>query len=256
MNRLLPTLLLLVVLPPSVGQQKDKPKDQPPKLLYALQLGADAGKTTKLTLRGLRLDTATEVRLGEPKSSGKVIGKGRKAAMPNAQMNVEAVGDTELDVEVSLPAEVPGGVVPIMVIGPGGESTPLRVLVNDDSPRVAEKEPNDGFKQSMAIVVPSVVEASIKQSQDVDVFQFEGKTGEKLRIEVVAARAGSPVAPILTLYDSAGRTLATGEVPTGERDPTIRFTVSANGAYLISVIDAHDQGGPMFVYRLAVRRDK
>ena len=97
----LPLLMTaLLVLTPALGQNKDKSRDAPPKPLYALKLAADPGKTTKLTLRGLRLDTATEVRVGEPKSSGKVVGKGRKAGLPNPQMNVEVVGDTELDVAV------------------------------------------------------------------------------------------------------------------------------------------------------------
>src|SRR5436305_12101577 len=103
-------IALLGVAPRAAGQSKDKPKEGPPKALYALQLAADPGKTTKLNVRGLRLDTATEVRLGDPKSSGRVVGKGRKTPIP-MQMSAELVGDTEIDIEVTLPAEVPGGIV-------------------------------------------------------------------------------------------------------------------------------------------------
>ena len=99
MKYLIPFLLLLptLVLPRSAGQSKDKPKENPPTALYALSLAADPGKSTKLTVRGVGLDTATEVRLGEPKSSGKVLGKGRKIAVPN-QMLPQIVGDSEIDV--------------------------------------------------------------------------------------------------------------------------------------------------------------
>src|SRR4029078_8220566 len=101
-------LFVLAISNPHVlVRRKDKPKDPPPKPLYALQLAADAGKTTKLTVRGLRLDTATDVRVGDPKSSGKVVGKGRKSPI-STQMNAELVGDTEIDVDLTLPAEVPG----------------------------------------------------------------------------------------------------------------------------------------------------
>jgi len=237
-----------------LAQQKDKPKESPPQPLYALQLAADPGKTTKLTLRGLNLDSATEVRLGEPKSSGKVIGKGKKIAVPN-QMNAQVVGDSEIEVEVTLAVEVPGGEVPLTLIGPGGEGKSMTLLVNDDTPRVAEKEPNDGFKQAMPVQAPQIVEATFKQNQDVDVFRLEGKAGEKYRIEVLAGRFGSPADAMLTIYDEAGRTIATGEVPVGGRDPIVRFTLPKNGAYFISVIEGFDQGGANFVYRLAVRRD-
>jgi hypothetical protein len=249
----LASVILLFVLP-AVSQDKGKSKDGPPKPLYALKLAADPGKTTKLTLRGLRLDTATDVRVGEPKSSGKVVGKGRKAGLPNQQMSVEVVGDTEIDVEITLPAEVPGGIVPLTVIGPAGESVPMTLIVNDDTPRVAEKEPNDGFKQAMSVTVGQIVEGSIKQNQDVDVYRLDVKAGDRLRIEVQARRAGSPVAPMLTLYDSAYRTVTTGETVDG--DPVLRWTATKDGTYFLSVLEGNDQGGSMFAYRLVVRTEK
>jgi hypothetical protein len=245
---------LFAVAAPADGQSKDKPKGQTPVALYALQLAADPGKATKLTVRGLRLDTATEVRIGEPKSSGKVIGKGRKTAISN-QLNPEVVGDTEIEIEVTLPKEVPGGAVPVSLVGPGGEGKPFRLLVNDDTPRVKEKEPNDGFKQAMPIAAPVVVEASFNQLQDVDVYRLDGKAGEKYRIEVQARRYGSPAESLLSLYDSAGHVVATGDPAGEDRDPIIRVRLPKDGPYYVSVIEGFDQGGPMFVYRLAVRRD-
>ena len=237
------------------SQPKEKPKEPPPNALYALQLAADAGKTTKLTLRGVGLESATDVRLGEPKSAGKVLGKGRKVAVPN-QMPPQIVGDSETDVEVTLPADVPGGQIPLSLVGPGGEGKPMTLLVNDDTPRGKEKEPNDGFKEAMPISIPCVIEASFKQAQDVDVFRIEGKAGDKLRIEVQAARYGSPADVLLTLYDSAGRTIAVGEVPAGRRDQFLNAALLKDGIYFISAIEGFDQGGAMFVYRLAVRKEK
>lgn len=244
----------LVVLSPSAGQPKDKPKDPPPQPLYALQLAADPGKATKLTLRGLNLDAATLVRLGEPKSSGKVLGKGRKTPISN-QMNPQLVGDTEIDVEVTLPADVPGGSVPLTLVGPGGEGKPINLLVNDDTPRVPEKEPNDGFKEAMPLTAPVVVEAAFQKPQDADVYRLEGKAGEKYRIEVQAGRFGSPADALLTLFDADGRTVATGEPAADGKDQLLRVTLPRDGAYFVSVLEGFDQGGPMFVYRLAVRRE-
>ena len=95
--------LLVAVIHRAPAQPKEKPKDPPPRALYALQLGADLGKSTKLTIRGVGVDTATEIRLGEPKSSGKVVGKGRKVAVPN-QMSPQVVGDSEIDATLRLNA--------------------------------------------------------------------------------------------------------------------------------------------------------
>lgn len=247
-------LVALVVLPLAFGQSKTPPQEPPPKALYALQLAADAGKTTRLTIRGLRLDTATEVRVGEPKSSAKVIGKGRKTPVSN-QMNSEVVGDTELDVEVTLPLEVPGGAVPVSAVGPGGEGPPFQLLVNDDTPRVDEKEPNEGFKQAMSVTAPTVIRGVFKQPQDVDVYRLDGKAGDTFRIEVQARRFGSPADPMLTVYDAAGRVVATGDSSAARPDPAVRFTVAKAGAYFISAIEGYDLGGPMFAYRLTIRRE-
>ena len=49
-------LLLLAPLPAAVAQKKDKPKDGP-KVFLAQPFGVAPGKTTKLTLRGLKLDS-------------------------------------------------------------------------------------------------------------------------------------------------------------------------------------------------------
>jgi hypothetical protein len=236
------------------AQSKEKAKDSPPKPLYALQLAADPGKTTKLTIRGLRLDTATDVRLGDPKSSGKVVGKGRKTPI-SMQMNADVIGDTEVDIEVTLPADVPAGTIPVSLVGPGGEGPPFNLLVNDDTPRLAEKEPNDGFKQAMPVTAPVVVQASFKQPQDVDVYRLEGKAGDKLRIEVQARRLGSPANVLLAVYDAGGRIVATGETSSTLPDPVVRITLPRDGAYFVSAIEASDQGGPMYVYRLAIRRE-
>ena len=57
------------------------------------------------------------------------------------------------------------------------------------------------------------------------------------------------------LKDSfAGRVVATGERAADGPDPVLRITLPKDGPYFVSVIEASDQGGPTYVYRLAVRR--
>jgi hypothetical protein len=143
----------------------------------------------------------------------------------------------------------------VSLVGPGGEGKPFNLLVNDDTPRVPEKEPNDGFKQAMPVTAPSIVEATIKQPQDVDVYRLDGKAGDKLRIEVQARRYGSPADVMLALYDAAGRVVATGERAADGPDPVLRATLRNDGPHFVSVMEASDQGGPTFVYRLAIRRE-
>lgn len=252
---LLPLMVLSLVAGPSAGQRKRKSTDQAPHGLYAMSLAADPGKTTRLTIRGLRLDAAAQVRVGEPKSTGKIVGKGRKVPVPN-QLSAQLIGDTEVDIEVTLPAEVPGGGVPVSLVNADGDGKPFDLLVNDDTPRVQEKEPNDGFRQPMPVAAPVVVQAAFRQGQDVDVYRLDGRAGQKWRIEVQARRFGSPADPMLTLYDGTGHLIAHGDARHDGLDRVLRVTLPRDGPYLVSVVEAFDQGGPMFVYRLAIRADK
>jgi hypothetical protein len=73
----------------------------------------------------------------------------------------------------------------------------LKVVVND-TPELVEVEPNDSPAQAMKIPVPSVVDGRIwsaNQSSlaDVDLYEFEARSGQTLVIETDAARRRSPI---------------------------------------------------------------
>ncbi len=246
-----------VVVPLSsvIAQGKKDTDTAPPQIILAMPLSVEMGKTTKLTLRGLRLDAVTGIRLHEPRSTGKILGKATKISVPN-DANPNQIGDSEIDIEVTLPKEVPGGVVPFSVIGAGGESKPHRLIVKDGAPIVVDKEPNDGFKQAQAIAIPSVVEGIIGQAQDVDVFRFEGKRGDALVFDLQANRFGSPLDGTMTVYDGAGGIDARADDSPDSLDPILSVTLPRDGTYYLSLIDSRDQGGPIYLYRLIVRRGK
>jgi hypothetical protein len=100
--------------------------------------------------------------------------------------------------------------------------------------------------------VPQEVQGAIGQPQDVDVFRVEGTAGQRLTIEVLAARLGSPLDPLLTLYDAEGHILATSDDHGGSADSRLDVTLPGSGACLIGVVDANGQGSPLHFYRLRV----
>ena len=59
---------------------------------------------------------------------------------------------------------------------------------------------------------------------------------------------------MLTLYDANGERVAgNDDGPDGfGLDSLLEVTLSRDGAYYLSLIDAHDTGGPTHVYRLVV----
>ncbi|HZT81060.1 MAG TPA: PPC domain-containing protein [Gemmataceae bacterium] len=219
--------------------------------MVVLPLGAAPGKATKLTVRGHKLDAATAVRFPDSKATGKVLSKG-KAPVPNMQ-DAKQVGDTQVEIEVTLPADGLGETVSFVVLTPAGETPPHRLLVDGQPPVVAEKEPNNGFRQAQPVALPQVVQGGIAQPQDVDVYRFEGKAGQRVRLEVLAARHGSALDSILSLHDADGRLLARNDDADGSPDSRLEVTLPRDGAYFVSIQDAHDQGGPVHVYRLVLR---
>jgi hypothetical protein len=221
-----------------------------PNIIVATPLGVPAGPTARVTLRGVRLDGATEVRCHHPKVRVKLLDS-KKVGLGPREM-VETVGDETVDVEVTIPDDAPPEAVALSVITPAGESPPHKLMV-DDAQVVAEKEPNDGFRDAQTITLPATVAGAIQTPQDVDVFKFEGKAGQRITCEVLANRLGSPLDASLTLYDAAGAVLAVADDRPGSRDPVLTYALPKNGIYYLGVIDADDRGGPSHVYRLLVR---
>jgi hypothetical protein len=233
---------------PAQDKKKPDPKNTP-KVVVVLPLAAAPGTTSKLTVRGLFLEDAKEIRFADPQITAKIVSKG-KANVPDK--NPDKVGDTQVVVEVTLPAGLPAEPVEFTVVTGTGESKPHKLIVEGKVPVVAEKEPNDGFQQAQPIKVPQVVTGVIERAMDVDVFRFEGKKGQKIRCEVVAARYGSALDSMLTLYDADGQQIASNDDgPDGfGLDSLLEVMLPRDGVYYLSLIDAHDSGGPTHVYRL------
>ncbi len=245
----LPLLLLALAPGAAPGQAKKKPPlKNLPKVLMALPLGVPAGATTRLALRGLKLESVAEVKVA-PKGSVKILKKA-KVPVPN-QADPNKVGDSQVEVELTVPADFLGDRAKLTVRGPGGESAAHEVLI-DRAPVLNEKEPNDGFKAAQKVALGQVVQGSIAAPLDVDCFRFEGKAGQRVVVEVFAARHGSALDAILTLYDERGQKVA--EKDTGDGvDPRLELALPRAGAYFVCIQDAHDQGGVTHVYRLLVR---
>ncbi len=117
---------------------------------------------------------------------------------------------------------------------------------------VASREPNGGFHDAQPIEPGQVIEGLIDPARNVDVFRLELTAGRRLVAEVLAARYGSALDPLLSLYDSRGRLLASNDDSVGT-DPRLEFTIGQSGAYFLVLLDALDQGGPTHPYQLVTR---
>jgi hypothetical protein len=246
--RLIVVLTLLAIAPFASAQEKKKKGKSPdPKVVVVLPLGMKPGTTEKLTIRGMNLEGAKEIRFDGEGVEAKIESTG-KAPVPDK--NPERVGDTQIVVKVQLKADVSGD-VRFVVVTAAGESKPHPLLVETKVPVVKEKEPNDGFRAAQPVTLPVVIEGTIDRPKDVDVFRFAGKKGQSLHAELFADRHGSALDGQLTLYRGNAIEVAQGVVREG-RDPRLEVTLPADDDYFLVLIDMNDTGSQIHVYRLSI----
>jgi hypothetical protein len=229
------------------AQDKKEPPKDVPKAFFPTPLIVAPGTKAKVTIRGQKLDSVTDAKLDAEKIPFKLLGKGRKSAPPN-NIPPDKFGDSEVDIELDVPKDFPPGVVEVTLVGPDGPGSPLKLTI--DQRGTGEKEPNNGFDQAQELTVPATVDGTIHRGQDVDVFKFAGKAGEKFRLAVRAATLGSPADLALTLYDADRRVLDSCDDFEGSPDPVLTVTLPRDGVYYLSVMESHDLGGVQYGYRL------
>ncbi len=249
----------------SLAEDAKKPEEPvKPKIVLAMPLGVSPGVPAKMTLRGLKLDAASEVKLAVEGVEVKIGSKGA-AQMPDkgnekdkekqkekARQDADKFGDSQIEIEFMLPDGFAGELVNISAVTPDGQTPPHAVRVVAKEVLIAEKEPNNGFKEAQKVERGQVVAGAIQSPRDVDVFAYEAKAGESLACEVLAARLGSPLDSILTIYDGQTHVIGTNDDAAGGHDSKLQVTFPADGVYYLVVLDAHDRGGPNYVYHLAI----
>lgn len=243
-------LALAVLVVFALQDDKKAPADPRPRISMALPLAVSPG-TVKVTLRGLNLDQATEV-----KAEGAAIAiKSKGKAEAPKETDPAQYGDTKVELEIRIPAEFTGEKLGLVAVNPKGETAPYELRVLGKDKLIPEKEQNGGFATAQAVEAGQTVQGAISQANDVDVFKFAGKKGETWAVEVEAQKRGSVADALLSLLDAKGNIVATADDADASRDPSLKATLPADGTYLITVIDAHNAGGATHPYLLHVRRD-
>lgn len=241
--------VLGLVMLSSVASAQDAKPDKRPRVVVASPLAIKVGEPVKLLLRGMSLDEITEVKVASGDAKVEVASKG-KATVPQ---NYEAkkIGDTQAELKFTLPADSTLDRLQLTVVAAAGVSDPYEIAIGKTEELIEDKEPNDGFKTAQSIAVGKTVVGTIHDSRNVDVFEFKGTAGQKLEIRVHAAQLGSPVDPVLTLYDGKGQVIADADDTDG-RDPRLEVVLSSTGSFFVGVQDANDAGGIHFAYLLKV----
>jgi hypothetical protein len=141
----------------------------------------------------------------------------------------------------------------------GKVSNPVSFAI-ETLPESLDKEPNNSAANPQRITLPLVVNGRIDRADDLDVFQFNGKSNDTVAVEVMARRLDSPLDSVVKLTDARGRVLAvnddredlTGGFNTHQADSWFMARLPASGTYFVHIGDTARKGGEEYAYRLRV----
>jgi hypothetical protein len=148
-----------------------------PYVTGVFPLGIRAGQETQVAIRGVNLGGASWAKIAAP-----------AMAEGWTTFSVGTVGE---------------GIHPI---------NPVRLAISDE-PEIAEQEPNDSILQAQTVSLPVTINGHINSSgkqsgtPDEDYFRFHATKGEKLNIDVAAARLGSPLDSVIEVLDEKGKAI-------------------------------------------------
>ena len=212
---------------------------QAPSLAGAAHRAVRPGATTQVVLRGSNLSGSVSV-----SAEGGLIPAAAKAS-------VSGDGPDRVKWTVDVPPEQPVGVGVIRLVTRDGVSNALPIMV-DDLPSVAAATGNSSPPAAQAVTPPVAVDGACSAGAS-DYYRFAAKKGQRISVEVVAARLGSQLDPAVRLLDAGGNELvAIDDTPGVGPDCRFAHTFAADGDYVLEVRDSAYAGGPEFFYRLRV----
>lgn len=117
---------------------------------------------------------------------------------------------------------------------------------------IAEQEPNDTIDKAQSVTIPCSIAGAIDKAGDEDRFTFTAEKGKIYELNVVGARAGSPLDGWLKIESKEGKQLVRADDTDGSRDPRLTWTAPSSGSVYVAVGDVTHHGGPDFRYQLHI----
>ena len=153
--------------------------------------------------------------------------------------------------KVKVPDEVENGLLGVFGAN-GGQLPPspneVRVSPFDNA---MEVEPNNVYTEASPTPgLPIAMNGILETEGDEDYFKFTAKKGEAFSIQVFADSIGTPVDPLLSVYDAKMKGLGSNDDTGGTKDAKFDFKAPEDGEYYVRVRDMLLRGGPDYVYRI------
>ncbi|HEX3151739.1 MAG TPA: PPC domain-containing protein [Gemmataceae bacterium] len=177
---------------------------------------------------------------------------------PGVATKLELVGfnlPADKTATLTVPPNTPDGLQWFVLDLPGGQKSNIVPVVVSRLPAVPSVIATD---KTHPVTVPCGISGRIEAEGDANRYSFEAKAGEQFAFEVIARAHQSAMDPVLRILNEKGDRLVEND---DYRDRFVHadsriesWTAPANGKYIIEIRDAHERGGPAFVYFLKVAR--
>ncbi|HEY6169525.1 MAG TPA: WD40 repeat domain-containing protein, partial [Verrucomicrobiae bacterium] len=237
------------------AQQKAKKKDTKAAAKAAAdKKAAMAGKPvlTRFEPPGIQRGVATEVKL-----IGKNLGELTSLKFTNSKVKAEAVKvdpkrPDEALVKITADVSLPRIAVDATAVAAAGESTALKLYVDDVPQIYAAMPPKAGAPVKLALL-PVGVWGFLKESGEHDEYEFTAKAGQQFVFDLEARRIGSKATtPALQLLDESGVTVASNFGMENNTDPLLAFRVPRDSRYIIRVSEVTLEGSTDHTYHLTL----
>lgn len=226
----------------SVQAQQQYPT---PMLSRVAPCGGKAGTTVEVTLFGNHLEEVKSLQFSQAGFKATLI----PPPPPKDPKKPTPPGPPKLNIEI--PANMKAGSYEVRAVGKWGVTNP-RIFVVSNLNEIAEKETNNDVAQAQAIEMNTVINGVIQQNIDIDYFSFQGKKGQRILLHCAAFSIDSRLTPLLQLYNSDGKLLATN-TRYSNRDALLDATLPEDGGYLVRLGEfTHQFGSNDYFYRLTV----
>ncbi|MCX7825375.1 MAG: PPC domain-containing protein [Verrucomicrobiae bacterium] len=157
------------------------------------------------------------------------------------------------------------GIYPIAVRKEGFLSNRM-LFALDTLPETYDREPNNLQGNAQRVTLPVIINGRIERPDDWDVFQFEGRAGDTIAVEVSARQLDSPLDSKIKLTDATGKQIAfnddRGDIFVGQHttpglnthhaDSYLTAKLPATGTYYVHLRDTQGFGGEEYAYRLRI----
>jgi hypothetical protein len=218
----------------------DRVLAQAPSVTLTTPLALKPGQANDLKLQGAGLVGPTQLWTSFP----------AEAALAS-DVDKNGTNANECVYRVTVPADVPVGIYGVRVATASG-SSPLRLVVIDDLPSVAQAGGNHVFANAQTLTLPTAVDGQVGNLSQ-HYFKFTVAAGQLVSFDVLARRIGSALDPMIRLLDANGRELAySDDVPGLQGDCRLCYQFKDAGEYRLEVRDIRYQGGGTHFFRLRI----